>query len=492
MKSKLTFLAALVAALVFVSSAAFASGTRMASMGLTGVEPMIQKDSAQWNWNPATIALFPTLITVYWDSASNTTGGGQMILKPIHGVELYSRVSADYCSDAFKAVDAAGDPAWNHMWNFGATNQAWDLTAWGPNATDVATNLGIPGALAGFTSTVQGGLPLFFAQNLPTADIAAGFPLGVPEFLAGVAPLLAAQNIASAVPPTLAVMMATMTLAYKINNMAYGVEASVGYTEENENSNLEYKVKVGAAVGITSSMSIDAAFCFGQAMTETSGRNQFDATLGKFTYESIPLVYDLYVYARFNWQFAETQNLHVYVKYSGADHSTNYSDDLGTDLDFERTQHKLQFGISDEMNFSKDSLVYLGINVLMDQRISEYSGKFGGKYSPLPASSRNASKLASDTTAWSMALHMGAEGKIIGGLIGRLGVVHDIMLYDVDNDSDDIAVGSSARYDTRTYNYRTTASIGLAYKIGQFMLEGTLNKALFTAGPNFISGNTMT
>jgi len=489
MKSRLTFLAAFIAALMLVSSAAFASGTRMGSMGLTGVEPMIQKDSTHWNWNPASIAFFNPLLTVYWDSANNTHGGGQMIMKPIKNVELYSRLSADYCSDALKGVDANGNPAWNNSWNFGAVDQAWDVGAWitaNPGATAVNTALG--GAFTGASNTTRGGLPLFFAQNLPgatSADVATPA-----AFLSQVAPLFAASNIASAVPPKLAIMMATSTWAYKINNMAFGVEGSFGYTESGENSNLNYIVKAGAAVGITSTMSVDAAFSFGQALLDASGRNALNSALGKFTYETDPLVYDLYLYARFNWQVTETQNLHVYLKYTGADHMTNYSDDQGTDLDFERTQHKLQFGVSDEMNFSKTSLVYVGVNVTMDQQIYEYGGKFAGSYGGA-SSSRNATELSGDNTAWYMSLHMGAEGNLIGGLTGRIGCVHDIMLYDVNNDTDDYEVGSASKaaYGEYGYNYRTSAAIGLAYKIGQFTLEGTLNKTLFTTG--LTQGDTM-
>ena len=120
MKSKLTFLAATIAALVFVSSAAFASGTRMASMGLTGAEPMIQKDSSQWTWNPATIALFPGLITVYWDSARNQSGGGKLLVKPIAGVEFYGLISADYCSTGYTAANASSEPLFPSLWHMGA------------------------------------------------------------------------------------------------------------------------------------------------------------------------------------------------------------------------------------------------------------------------------------------------------------------------------------------------------------------------------------
>jgi len=500
MKSKLTFVAATIAALVFVSSAVFASSTRMASMGLTGVEPMIQKDSTQWTWNPATITQFSPLLTVYWDQASNTAGGGKLLLKPVKNLDLYTLISADYNSDAFKGVTSAGDPAWNNMWNFGA-NTSWDVGAFltAPTNAGLTNDYLADGAVddnylydpATMNSATRGLIPLFFQQNLDArtqSDIAQN-PFAAPpgtvllaaqQLSTALSPLVAAQNIGSAVPPQLAVMMATATIAYKIKSMSYGVEGSFGYTESNDNSNLEWKVKAGAAVSITSSMSIDAAFCFGMPMMDASGKTTtvtaFGASTNSYTYKTDG-AYDLYAYARFNWQVAETQNLHVYVRYDDADHTTFYEDDLESELKFMRRQHRLQFGVSDEMNFTKTSLVYVGINVIMDQHQYNYDGDFGGTA---------AYKLSGDTTSWYMTLNMGCDAQLIGGLSGRMGVVHDIMLYNEDNNADTEVAGS-----TSTYSYRTSASIGLAYKIGDLLIEGTVNKALFTSGPYFISGNSL-
>ena len=85
---------------------------------------------------------------------------------------------------------------------------------------------------------------------------------------------------------------------------------------------------------------------------------------------------------------------------------------------------------------------------------------------------------------------MGAEGRIIGGLGARVGVVHDIMLQNVNNKTGAQTSGGTALYPDaeHQYNYRTNVSLGLVYKIGNFTIEGTLNKALFTTGPYFISG----
>jgi len=432
MKSKLTFLAALVAALFFVSSAAFASGTRMSSMGLTGADMMIQKDSAHWTTNPASIAYFPALITAYWDGGHNTHGGGKLLLKPVKNVEFYFLISADYNSDAFKGADDNNKPTWSNFWHMGAYEDS-----------------GLP---APYDS-----LPSFINNNTGL--------------------LLDAANISGSKPATLAVMMATMTFAYKINNMAFGLEGSFGYAGEDSDSALEWKVKLGTTIALSSSMSVDAAFCFGMPMLEQIGDNYH----GEYTYESVN-AYDLYAFARFNFQAMEHMLLHVFVKYIDADHSTNYTADNDTDIDFKRYQHKLQIGVSDEMNFSKSSLVYVGLNLNMDMQKYMYDGSIAG--------TSEAAKLSSDITAWTLKLHMGCEGTIIGGLKGSFGVVHDIMLYDVDNKNEVASAGDASYYDDREYNYRTDASIGLAYKIGQFLLEATINKGLFTTGPNFISGGS--
>ena len=160
-------------------------------------------------------------------------------------------------------------------------------------------------------------------------------------------------------------MMATATFAYTHNNISYGLEGSFAYCAEDSDSAMDWKVKAGVFAPITASMSVDATFSFGMPMLDQIG----DFNGGKYSYVT-DNAYDLYAYARFNWQAAETQNLHIFAKYSGFDHSTYYKQNAtDTTLDLIRTGHTLQIGFSDEMNFSKTSLVYVGLdfNMIMDK-----------------------------------------------------------------------------------------------------------------------------
>jgi len=411
MKSRLTFLAAFIAALMLVSSAAFASGTRMSSMSLTGVEPMIQKDTAQWAWNPATTALFQPLLSIYWDQSANTAGGAVALMKPISGVELYNRIWADFSSSAF-------------LLSADSNVKAWDgTTAW----------------LQGLGGNAQSTL------------------------------------ITNSTPPNLSVMMATTSFAYKINDICIGVEGSFGYTSQDSDNEYEWRVKAGAFIPLPKGISVDATISLGQPILEQQGNDG-----GKYTYETIPTAFDLYAYGRFNFQLSETQTLHLFAKYSFADHSTNFKQNASdTDIDFLRTAHTLQIGLSEEMNFSKTSLFYVGFNYKLYMNYNEYSGELNNVKIP------GASEYKYDNTAHSLALHMGAEGQLIGGLTGRIGAIHNIVVHNVNNETDAQTSGQT----TSLYSYTTSASLGLAWKIGQFILEGTLNKALFSSGPDCVSGS---
>lgn len=84
MKSKLTFLAMIMAAMVVFGAVneAQASGTRCNSLTIYDAPQYVFAESLMWSQNPGSIAYFPSLVSVLWGTSSNINGLGVILLQP--------------------------------------------------------------------------------------------------------------------------------------------------------------------------------------------------------------------------------------------------------------------------------------------------------------------------------------------------------------------------------------------------------------------------
>ena len=436
MKGKLTFLAMLIAVLFFVSNDAFASRTHMNSLGLTGADALIQYDSTHWNLNPATIGFSPQLLAATWNTTSNQDGGGLVLFRPVENFTLL--VSSEMASTAF--TDAVGTTPQDYHFFGGLTDYT---TAKGPQL--LAYN-----AIAGAQ---------WLTSPAPTGDSA---------------------NLLGLVPPTLAVLSANVTAAYKINHMIIGGQLGFGYCSNDydgvdNDGNLEVyepQVKLGAFIPFSKSMNMDVAVHMHFPFLNIDARDQYRQK--QFTYSSM-VAYDITAFLRFNWKVTELHNLHFFGKYTAQDHSTRYENTRtgsAENIDFVRLGNSFQFGFSDEMKINQFAMCYLGFDVTLNEILHRFKGDANG----IPITIYRMHNYTVEGT-----IRTGGECVIIGPVQARLGVNHTFVNYDYDNRT----IG------TDNLNYSSTAFFGLGIKLGSFVFEFNLDKAIFTeaAGANDLASD---
>jgi hypothetical protein len=287
----------------------------------------------------------------------------------------------------------------------------------------------------GDLTTTDAGLLLNFGNKV-NAYLVAGLPItqnftGIP--------------VTTPVMSPLANQLAQVGVGFAVGNIDIGVSAFTGfksYTDaNNNNSDFVVGANGGAIIPFGQNLSLDAAggVTFWSIQRHPVPTNDYVAT---------PL--DFSALARLNWVLAQNNTLHIYGRfaYTNRGYSLAGTNTAVSNID-------LVAGASDEMTITEGVLI------------------FAGAY--LDASSTSTTTVAGTYTIVGNA---GGELSLSKEVVARLGLAENFEVINTNTATNVTTVGGTS----------TALSGGVGLNFGNLTFDAEADVALFTDGPNFISG----
>jgi hypothetical protein len=176
------------------------------------------------------------------------------------------------------------------------------------------------------------------------------------------------------------------------------------------------------------------------------------------TYDT--LTFDITALGRLNWKMIQNNTFHIFGEFGLFDRS--YTPNAGSKV--KQTTTGVLAGFSDEIQFTDSIMAFAGGLFTMGINSND----------------------TTDVTAYEVDAVAGLEVAIIKEAIVRVGISHQFWYFGTDKDAETSG--------TTGANYATDLNCGLGVRLGELLVDAELNPAIFSQGPNFISGanNTLT
>ncbi len=306
-----------------------------------------------------------------------------------------------------------------------------------------------------------GGIWLKPMDDLMIVINANGYPLGIGD--AGTATYGNFQQLPTALNSTNMAVRENYNVnaSYKMGPMSVGLRYGTAdrmdknTTAGTTNEKAVDTYQVGFFMDLGGGMDFDVAFKMTNYAFDQKGTAP---TAAGTVYKASTS--DTDVTARFNMALSQTNSVHVWLKYNLIDRA----DKLGTNkvkYNIDRTL----IGLTDEMKFAGNSMVYFGFLYEMRGQETKITG----------------SKTAVDATYLNFV--MGAEANLTKNMTMRLGANRTW------DQNVTTKVTGATKVEQLTDSGNAAGTLGLQYKMGHWTLEAQLARAFLTNGLYLVTGN---
>ncbi len=267
---------------------------------------------------------------------------------------------------------------------------------------------------------------------------------------------------------------------------------------------------LGGKMKLSSTMDVDLStnmIMYGNKNTYDY-KNDVNSSTGEGTYEADGSM-DISVASRFSMLLG-IHKLHARVALDMQNRSTTGTSSERSNFDpytvtihnetFERKGLNFSVGVADEIKFSKDALIFAGINFIRNSSEINYNGNgkienYTGTTLTSTTNSYSTDPRAYTESNMQVTYLMGMEVKFLDNWKGRFGVAHNILFNQATEDTNETVNGGTGTVTDTIKNTTgvsnpsdTNVSIGLSYKMKNFTIDWIGNVDLFRDGPAIISG----
>lgn len=294
----------------------------------------------------------------------------------------------------------------------------------------------------------------------------------------------------------------------------YGGAYSVVAKDKVSLLNSQYTIKVGAEYRISDSMKVGVDLAYVAYVLKNkysrTGATAAPLPVSDYNYERAYKgdgAGDMAFGATFSMALSEKSKLHLDIHDKVINHSTKATDEYTNNITptastsyvdkYSRKANILEFGISDEINLSKDTLVYSGF------LFTNTACKFHFTSENKTANATilyNQHPVRYNSNGFTIEGVVGAESKLSENWTGRFGVTQMIYEAQPANNTDLFKGTKNGDTDAEYANTRITnkmekgsttdLAIGLSYTMGNVTVDWLGNVQLLIDGPNFISNAT--